>query len=43
MVLTIMDIMLNHVKQHVYNINILLYKMEMDKLDGVVVIMNYLM
>jgi len=32
-----MDIQLLHVNKHVYNINILLYKMEMEILDGVVV------
>jgi len=38
-----MDIQLIHVIMLVNNINILHYKMEMDKLDGVVVKMIYLM
>jgi len=33
----------HHVKLHVTNISILLYKMEMDKVVGVVVKTNYLM
>jgi hypothetical protein len=39
----IMDILLKLVEMHVLNINISHYKMEMDKQDGVVVIMIYLM
>jgi len=37
MVLTDMDILLNLVSEHVENINISLYKTEMEELVGVVV------
>jgi len=43
MVQRIMDILLILVIMHVNNTNISLYKMEMDKLVGVVVKMTYLM
>jgi len=43
LVLKIMDTLLKLVKMHVTNINISHYKMVMDRLVGVVVIMNYLM
>jgi len=43
MVQRIMDILLILVIMHVNNTNISLYKMEMDKLVGVVVKMIYLM
>jgi len=36
-----MDIQFKPVKKHVLNILILLYKMVMDRQDGVLVIMNY--
>jgi len=38
-----MVILLKHVKIHAINLNISLYKMEMDKQDGVVVMMTLLM
>jgi len=38
MVLKLMDILLTLVYNHVLNINILLFKMVMEKLDGVLVI-----